>query len=80
MTDFKNNPNPGGPRPPYGPPIDDAIAKGDLLEMKTVAESARKALYPLEDSSIPKDSREEIVSKLNQLEEAIKRLENRDSN
>ncbi|MFE1312114.1 DUF1843 domain-containing protein [Streptomyces sp. NPDC058755] len=46
MTERKR-PN-GGPVPPSGPPIHDAIASGDLQRMKAVAEAARKALYGVE--------------------------------
>jgi hypothetical protein len=37
-----------GPIPPYGPPIRDAIARGDLKEMKALAASTKKYLANLE--------------------------------
>lgn len=37
-----------GPVPPYGVPIRDAIARGDLDEMRRLAESVRPALEELE--------------------------------
>ncbi len=37
-----------GPVPPYGPPIREAIARGDLQEMRAVAKSARKWLQNVE--------------------------------
>ena len=38
----------GGPLPPYGVPIRDAIARGDLHEMKALRDSVRPALVKLE--------------------------------
>jgi hypothetical protein len=31
-----------GPQPPYGPPIRDAIARGNVAEMKSLAARTRK--------------------------------------
>jgi len=38
-----------GPAPPYGPPIQEAIAKGDLAAMKQVAADAEKHLQQVGD-------------------------------
>jgi hypothetical protein len=38
-----------GPVPPYGPPIQEAIAKGDLAAMKQVAADAEKHLRQVGD-------------------------------
>jgi len=37
-----------GPVPPYGPPIRDAIARGNLTEMKSLAARTRKYVAELE--------------------------------
>ena len=37
-----------GPLPPYGPPIRDAIARGNVTEMKALAERTRKYIADLE--------------------------------
>ena len=37
-----------GPVPPYGPPIRDAIARGNLTEMKSLAARTRKYVADLE--------------------------------
>lgn len=39
---------PGGPLPPYGVPIKEAIAGGDLRNMKAVAARARKHVADVE--------------------------------
>jgi Domain of unknown function (DUF1843) len=49
----------------YGPPIRDAIAKGDLAHMKRLAEEARETLA----------QRDEIAEALRELEKAIQKLE-----
>jgi len=38
-----------GPVPPYGPPIQEAIAKGDLAQMKQVAAAAEAHLQQVGD-------------------------------
>jgi hypothetical protein len=38
-----------GPVPPYGPPIQEAIAKGDLAAMKQVAADAERHLQQVGD-------------------------------
>jgi hypothetical protein len=38
-----------GPVPPYGPPIQEAIAKGDLAHMKQVAAAAEQHLQQAGD-------------------------------
>jgi Domain of unknown function (DUF1843) len=38
-----------GPVPPYGPPIQQAIAKGDLAAMKQVAADAERHLQQVGD-------------------------------
>jgi hypothetical protein len=38
-----------GPVPPYGPPIQEAIAKGDLAKMKQVAADAEQHLQQAGD-------------------------------
>jgi hypothetical protein len=37
-----------GPQPPYGPPIRDAIARGNVAEMKSLATRTRKYIADLE--------------------------------
>jgi hypothetical protein len=37
-----------GPEPPYGPPIRDAIARGNVAEMKSLATRTRKYIADLE--------------------------------
>jgi hypothetical protein len=39
-----------GPQPPYGPAIRDAIAHGNLKDMKSVAARARKHIAELQRS------------------------------
>jgi hypothetical protein len=53
----------------YGPPIRDAIAKGDLAHMKRLAEEARETLA----------RRDEIAEALKGLEQAIEKLESSSS-
>jgi hypothetical protein len=72
--DFEAAEGVGAPMPPYGPPIHDAIASGDVQRMKAVAEGARQALYDVQFAPVPKHRREEVVSALRALEEAIARL------
>ena len=63
------------PVPPYGLPIHEAIASGDLQRMKAVAEGARKALYAVEFDRVPADRVHEVKDALRSLEAAITRLE-----
>jgi hypothetical protein len=42
--------SPSGPLPPYGVPIREAIARGDVREMRRVAASARKWLKDVQAS------------------------------
>jgi hypothetical protein len=65
----------GGPRPPYGHAIHDAIASGDVQRMKAVAEGARKALYEVEFAPVPRERAAEVAEALRLLEEAIARLD-----
>jgi hypothetical protein len=37
-----------GPQPPYGPPIRDAIARGNVAEMKRLAARTRKYIADLD--------------------------------
>lgn len=62
-------------RVPYGPPIHEAIASGDLQRMKAVAEGARKALYTVEFDRVPPSQAEEVKDALLALNAAIARLE-----
>jgi Domain of unknown function (DUF1843) len=68
----------GTPEPPYGPPLLDAVARGDLNEMKAVAEAARQSLYGVRFRRVsgPEEARE-VREALATLEEAIHRLEQR---
>jgi hypothetical protein len=47
--------------PPYGPPIRDAIARGNLEEMRAVARSARKWI---KDAEAALQKLEESITKL----------------
>lgn len=47
----------GGALPPYGPPIRDAMARGDVAEMKRVAASARKWLKDVQGALDKLDQR-----------------------
>ena len=68
----------GGPHPPYGPPILDAIASGDLQQMKAVAAAARRALYGVEFEPVSERNADEVRDALERLDEAIRRLEGND--
>ena len=62
--------------PPYGPPLLDAVARGDLNEMKAVAEAARQSLYGVRFSKVESpEHAEEVRAALDKLEGAIRRLE-----
>ncbi|MFJ9825535.1 DUF1843 domain-containing protein [Streptomyces sp. NPDC101160] len=63
------------PRPPYGPPIHDAIAGNDLQHMKAVAEAARRALYGVDFAPVGPDRHGEVKQALDALEAAITRLD-----
>ena len=64
--------------PPYGPPLLDAVARGDLNEMKAVAEAARQSLYGVRFSKVESpEHAEEVRAALDKLEDAIRRLEQR---
>jgi Domain of unknown function (DUF1843) len=62
--------------PPYGPPMLDAVARGDLHEMKAVAAAARHSLFGVRFSKIESSEHaEEVRAALDKLEDAIRRLE-----
>ena len=62
--------------PPYGPPLLDAVARGDLNEMKAVAEAARQSLYGVRFSKVESpEQAKEVRAALDKLEGAIRRLE-----
>jgi hypothetical protein len=63
------------PREPYGPPINDAIASGDLQHMKAVAEAARRALYSVEFEAVTATNESDVQTALADLEAAITRLD-----
>jgi hypothetical protein len=63
------------PREPYGPPINDAIASGDLQHMKAVAEAARRALYAVEFEAVTADNDGDVRAALTDLDAAITRLD-----
>lgn len=65
----------GSPQEPYGPPIHDAVASGDLQHMKAVAEAARRALYPVEFNRVSADNETEVREALANLDAAIAHLE-----
>ena len=65
----------GGPVPPYGTAIRDAIARGSLQELKAVAEAARRSLYDVKFAKAPKAQASEIRDALQELEEAIRNIE-----
>lgn len=50
----------GGAVPPYGPPIREAMARGDVAEMRRVAASARKWI---KDAQAALDKLEQRLSK-----------------
>jgi Domain of unknown function (DUF1843) len=53
-----------GPVPPYGPPIREAIARGNVQEMRKVAASARKFIRDVEAALRTLDKRiKELSSK-----------------
>uniref|UniRef100_A0AAU2JVX8 DUF1843 domain-containing protein n=1 Tax=Streptomyces sp. NBC_00049 TaxID=2903617 RepID=A0AAU2JVX8_9ACTN len=68
----------GGPVPPYGAAIHDAIAENDVQQMRAVAEAARKALYGVDFAPVPADRRVEVKVALDALESAIARLDQAD--
>ena len=66
----------GEPVPPYGAAMLDAVARGDLNEMKAVAAAARHSLYGVRFSKVKDaDQAEEVRAALDKLEDAIRRLE-----
>ena len=65
----------GGPVPPYGTAIRDAIARGDLEELKAVAEAARRSLYDVKFAKTTEANASEVRDALHELEEAIQNLE-----
>lgn len=65
----------GGPVPPYGVPIRDAIARGNLQEMKATAAAARQALFGVQFQSAGQSNVEESRQALEKLEAAIRKLE-----
>ena len=65
----------GGPVPPYGTAIRDAIARGTVQEMNAVAEEARRALYSIRFTKVTSAQRADVLRALGELEEAIKNLE-----
>jgi len=62
-------------REPYGPAIHDAVASGDVQQMKAIAEGARRALYAVEFEGVTADRYDEVKDALDALEEAIVRLD-----
>lgn len=67
----------GGSLVPYGPPIWDAKARGDISEMKAVAEAARRALFPTKFTAVKGEKEAEAKRALAELEAAIAKLERR---
>ena len=65
----------GGPQPPYGPAILDAVATGDLQMMKAIAEAARRALYGMEFERVSAENETEVRAALEKLESAITRID-----
>jgi hypothetical protein len=62
--------------PPYGAAMLDAVARGDLNEMKAVADAARHSLYGVRFSKVKgPEQAEEVRAALDKLEDAIRRLE-----
>ena len=61
--------------PPYGPPIFSAIERGELHEMKAVAQAAREALYGVKFPPVTPENEGEVKDALEQLEAAIAKLE-----
>ena len=62
------------PVPPYGPPIWEAINRGDIHEMEAVAAAARRALHRVEFLPVTESNREEVVAALNALEAKLAEL------
>ena len=67
--------SPGGPLPPYGVAIRDAIARGDLQEMKGTAAAARRALYGVRFERTNRKTEAATREALAELEAAIRELE-----
>jgi Domain of unknown function (DUF1843) len=65
----------GGPVPPYGTAIRDAIARGNLQELKAVAEAARRSLYDVKFAKTTDAKATEVRDALQELEEAIQNIE-----
>jgi hypothetical protein len=66
----------GDPVPPYGAAMLDAVARGDLNEMKAVAAAARQSLHGVRFSKVESpEQAEEVRAALDKLEDAIRRLE-----
>jgi hypothetical protein len=65
----------GGPVPPYGTAIRDAIARGSLQELKAVAEAARRSLYDVKFAKTQKAKTSEVRDALQELDEAIRNIE-----
>ena len=70
-----NPENRSGLLPPYGVPIRNAIARGDLHEMKATADAARRALYKVDYKPVTDKNEAEVREALAELEAAIKKLE-----
>jgi len=64
-----------GPVPPYGTAIRDAIARGNLQELKAVAEAARRSLYDVKFAKTPHGKATEVCDALQKLEDAIRNIE-----
>ena len=65
----------GGPVPPYGTAIRDAIVRGTMQEMKAVAEEARRALFGIRFARVTSAQRADVLRALAELEEAIQKIE-----
>jgi hypothetical protein len=65
----------GGPVPPYGTAIRDAMARGNLQELKAVGEAARRSLYEVKFAKTPNAKAAEVLEALRELETAIQNLE-----
>jgi hypothetical protein len=65
----------GGAREPYGPAIRDAMARGELYEMKATAEAARQALYKIAYAPVTAENEAHVRAALADLEAAIRKLE-----